>query len=134
MGLNAKIRKERKLAATPTTCDGRVAVSSARLKYAHVSARKMALVAGMIRNMPAWQALEALKYANRPSAVPFVERTLKSAIANAENSVADPGSLIVGEITVEGAPMMKRIRAASMGRAVRVRKRLSHLTITLTEN
>ncbi len=115
------------------TADGRKVISRSETYYVHCAPRKMALVAKLIRNKPVVEALEALQFTHRPSAVPYVERTLRSAIANAENLTPEPMALVVGEVLVEGAPMMKRIRPASMGRAVRIRKRLSHIKIKLTE-
>jgi len=103
------------------------------VRYAHVAPRKVAIVANEIRNKTVGEALDILRYLHRPSAVPTVERALRSAVANAENLTPAPYDLVVGEIRVEGAPMMKRIRPASMGRAFRVRKRLSHLHIKLVD-
>lgn len=134
MGLRSRIRKIRKTQATPTTADGRVVVSSARARYVRCSPRKLALVANALRNQTVGEALDTLRFVQKPSAVPHLERTLRSAVANAENVSPEPYELIIGEIRVETAPMMKRMRAASFGRAVRVRKRMSHLTIMLTEN
>lgn len=132
MGRRAKDKIKYRSERGKETQDGREVVSRAHTRFIHCSARKVALVANLIRNKPVSVALETLKFTQRPSAVPFVERTLLSAIANAENLTPEPNALVVGEIRVEGAPMMKRIRPASMGRAVRVRKRLSHISILLT--
>ncbi len=132
MGRRARERKQRHQAETPVTQDGREVVSRAVTRYVHCAPRKMALVVDQIRNRSVAEALQTLEFLHRPSAVPYVKATLKSAIANAEDTAPDPMELVVGEVRVEGAPMLKRIRPASMGRAVRVRKRLSHITIKLT--
>ncbi|MBI5154972.1 50S ribosomal protein L22 [Candidatus Poribacteria bacterium] len=134
MGSNAKVRKEAKQNATPATADGRTVISRSITRYVRCSPRKVALVAELIRNKPVRVALETLRFTQRPSAVPAVERALKSARANAVDLVADPDDLIVAEVKVETAPMLKRIRPASMGRAVRVRKRLSHIRVALAES
>lgn len=131
MGRRAREKKERKEAAVERTQDGREVVSRSVARYIHCSARKMALVANQLRDKRAGEALELLEFLHRPSAVPYVKAALKSAVANAADSAPEPLDLVVAEIRVEGAPMMKRIRPASMGRAVRVRKRLSHITIKL---
>jgi len=132
MGRRAQVRRQRKQSAIARTQDGREVVSRAHARFIHCAPRKVALVADQIRNRPVSAALEMLEYLHRPSAVPYVKAALKSAAANAEDTAPDPMELIVGEIRVETAPMLKRIRPASMGRAVRVRKRLSHITIMLT--
>ncbi|MCB2155389.1 50S ribosomal protein L22 [bacterium] len=132
MGRREREQKKRREATIPTTQDGRQVVSKSVTRFVRCAPRKMAIVADLIRDKPVVEALEILQFTHRPSAIPYIERTLKSAIANAENVAPDPYELVVGEIRVEGAPMLKRIRPASMGRAVRVRKRMSHLSILLT--
>lgn len=134
MGRNAQLRRERKLESVETTQSGKEVISKCTVKYVHCAPRKIKLVADQIRNRTVGEALELLQFLHRPSAVPHVQKCLASAIANAENLTPNAESLIIGEIRVEGAPMMKRIRPASMGRAVRVRKRLSHLHIKLIES
>lgn len=133
MGRRERDQKERRLDTVPVTQDGRRVVSKSVTRFIRCAPRKMAIVADMIRDKPVVEALEILQFTHRPSAIPYLERTLKSAIANAENLAPDPYELVVGEIRVECAPMLKRIRPASMGRAVRIRKRMSHLSILLTE-
>ncbi|MGF1573434.1 MAG: 50S ribosomal protein L22 [Sumerlaeia bacterium] len=142
MGRNAIRRKELKLSTQDTVQSGEVVVSRATARYIHCAPRKMKLVADQIRNKTVTEALEILNFMHRPSAVPYVLRVLDSAMANAEkkaeegqiNVIPEPDKLVVGEIRVETAPMMKRIRPASMGRAVRVRKRLSHIHLKLIES
>ena len=134
MGLRAKEKTARRRETMLTTADGREVVAKVSTRYIHCAPRKMALLAGLLRNKPVAQALETLRFTHKPSASPYMERALKSAVANALNEVAEPESLVIGEIRVETAPMMKRFRAASMGRGARICKRLSHLTIYLTES
>lgn len=107
--------------------------SRASLKYARISARKVAIVIDLIRGKSVDEALAILKYTPK-AASPLVEKLLKSAIANAENNhnmKAD--KLYVAEIYANQGPTMKRIRAATQGRANRIRKRTSHIEIVLKE-
>ncbi len=103
-------------------------------RFARCSPRKVRLVVDLIRNKQAGEALNILAFTQRPSAVPFVLRGLKAAIASAAEKHPQPETLFVGEAIVDDAPQIKRIRPASMGRAVRVRKRNSHIFLALTEN
>ncbi len=101
-------------------------------KYVKGSPQKMRIVINAIRGRNVSDALAILgaspkAYARR------VEKVLKSAIANAENSneAIDVDSLYVSKAFVDKGPMLKRIRPAAMGRAVRILKRYSHITIEL---
>lgn len=71
-------------------------------------------------------------------AAAIIEKTLRSAVANLmqkmDDSHLDPETLAVDEAFVNGGPVMKRFRAASMGRAARLRRPTSHLTIVVTDN
>lgn len=114
------------------TLDGRNIVAKSYVRNSGCAPRKLRLVADMVRNKGVLEALEILAFCNRPSAAPTITKALKAAIAAAEARNVDAGALVVGEIIVNEAPMLKRIRAASMGRAVRVRKRQSHMFLALT--
>ena len=114
------------------TLDGRDIVAKSYVRNSGCAPRKLRLLGDTIRNKGVLQALEILAFSNRPSARPTLEKALKAAIAAAREQNIDPGTLVVGELIVNEAPMLKRIRAASMGRAVRVRKRQSHLFLALT--
>ncbi|MCC5877914.1 MAG: 50S ribosomal protein L22 [Candidatus Sumerlaeia bacterium] len=103
------------------------------VKHVHTPARKVRLVADLIRGKSVEEAKEILAFTQRPSATPHVLKALKAAEAAASERVGETGELIVEEIIVNDAPMMKRIRPASMGRAVRVRKRQCHIYIALTQ-
>lgn len=110
------------------------AVSEARLRNARMTARKARLVCDLIRGKRVGDALSLLQLTHKPSACPDVLNLLKSARTNAESSgVADVDDLVVGTVFVDGGAMMKRMRAAPMGRGVRVRKRTCHITIRLNE-
>jgi large subunit ribosomal protein L22 len=98
------------------------------------SARKMRLVADLVRGKPVDEALDMLSVLPRGAATP-VFKTVKSAAANA---LASEGTaklksedLRIKTIYVDGGPIMKRIRPMGMGRAYRLRKRLCHLTVVL---
>jgi large subunit ribosomal protein L22 len=123
-----------KINAKTLTNNSKPIVGKSLTRFVRCSARKVRLVADLIRNKPAGVALDILAFTHRPSAVPFVVRGLKAAIAAAGERHPEPETLVVGEIIVNDAPMIKRIRPASMGRAVRVRKRNSHIFIALTQS
>jgi large subunit ribosomal protein L22 len=108
-------------------------ISEAKLRHARMSARKARLVCDMIRGRSVADALNILVFANRPSAAPEVLQVLKSARANAEGKFKNVDDLVVSEVFVDGATMMKRTKSAPMGRAVRIRRRTCHITIRLNE-
>ena len=105
----------------------------ATLKYARISARKVKIVADLIRGKDAKEALAIVKFTPKASSE-IIEKLLKSAIANAENNHGmKSNNLYVAEIYANQGPTMKRIRPAAKGSAVRIRKRTSHITIKLRE-
>jgi len=107
--------------------------TSAKLRYAHLSAQKGRLVADQIRGLPVEQAIDILAFSNKKGAV-LVKKVLDSAIANAENNEgADIDELKVSAIFVDEGPTMKRIRARAKGRASRILKRTSHITVTVAD-
>ena len=105
----------------------------ATLKNARISARKVKIVADLIRGKDAKEALAIVKFTPKASSE-IIEKLLKSAIANAENNhEMKHENLYVAEIYANQGPTMKRIRPAAKGSAVRIRKRTSHITIKLRE-
>ncbi len=107
--------------------------SRASLKHARISARKVKIVIDLIRGKDVKEALAILKFTPK-AASPLVEKLLKSAIANAENNHnMDADKLYVAEIYANQGTTMKRIRAATQGRANRIRKRTSHIEVVLKE-
>ena len=105
----------------------------ATLKNARISARKVKIVADIIRGKDAKEALAIVKFTPKASSE-IIEKLLKSAIANAENNHGmKSNNLYVAEIYANQGPTMKRIRPAAKGSAVRIRKRTSHITIKLRE-
>ena len=108
--------------------------SAAKLKHAQISAQKVRLVADQVRGMPVENALNVLAFSNKKAAA-IVKKLLESAIANAENNEgADIDELKVSKICVDEGPTMKRIRARAKGRASRILKRTSHISVTVAEN
>jgi large subunit ribosomal protein L22 len=104
----------------------------AKLRHARVSPQKARLVADLIRGKGIEDALDLLTYSNKKSAQ-IIKKVLESAIANAENNYGyDIDELKVGTVFVDTGPTMKRIRARARGRADRLVKRTSHITIKLS--
>lgn len=105
----------------------------AKLRYARLSAQKGRLVADQIRGLPVEQALNILAFSQKKGAA-MMKKVLDSAIANAENNLgADIDELKVATVCVDEGPTMKRIRARAKGRAARIFKRTSHITVTVAE-
>lgn len=98
------------------------------------SPRKMRLVIDLIRGMSAEKAIETLHFHSKHSSKD-AEKVLRSAIANLmnkdENTKVDPADVFVKEAFVDQGPTLKRISAAPMGRAYKIRKRSCHLTIVV---
>ena len=105
----------------------------AKMRYAHLSAQKGRLVADQIRGLPVEKALEVLAFSNKKGAA-LMKKVLDSAIANAENNEgADIDELKVSAVMVDEGPTMKRIRARAKGRAARILKRTSHITVSVSD-
>lgn len=109
-------------------------VSKAKASYQRVSARKARLVADLIRGRSVHEARQILQFTHRPSAIPIISNVLKSAIANVDHAqYPDTDALMVGEIEVNGGPIMYRMRPAARGRGSRIRKRFCHVIVKLVE-
>ena len=105
----------------------------AKVSYARVSPTKAKIVLDTIRGKDVGAAVGILKYTPRNGAR-IIEKVLLSAIANAENnSGLDPANLYVQEAFANKGPTMKRIRPRAQGRAFRIEKKSSHITIILNE-
>ena len=105
----------------------------ATLKYARISARKVKIVADLIRGKDVNEALAIVKFTPKASSE-VIEKLLKSAIANAENNHGmKSNNLYVDQIFANQGPTLKRVRPAAKGSAVRMRKRTGHITIVLKE-
>ena len=106
---------------------------SAKLSFARISVQKACYVLDAIRGKNVNEALGILAYNPRYGAT-IIEKLLKSAIANAQNNNGmNPEDLYVAECFANKGPTMKRIRPRAQGRAYRIEKRLSHITIVLDE-
>jgi len=107
--------------------------AEAKLTNTRLSAQKVRLVADQIRGMHVEQALNLLAFSTKKGAG-VIKKVLESAIANAEhNEGADIDELKVAAIQVNEGPTMKRIRARAKGRASRILKRTSHISVTVAE-
>jgi large subunit ribosomal protein L22 len=102
-------------------------------RYADMSPRKIRPFAALIRGRHADEALELLKYLPNKSAR-LLEQVLKSALGNAEDRGArDIEGLVVVESCVDGGPMMKRIMPRARGTAYPIKRRYSHIRVTLSD-
>ena len=105
----------------------------AKVSYARISSRKVKIVIDLIRNKSVGEALAILKFTPK-AAAEIVEKLLNSAVANAENNHnMDVEKLYVAEIFANQGPTLKRVQPRAQGRAFRIRKRTSHITIVLRE-
>ena len=106
---------------------------AAKLRFARISPQKARLVADQIRGKSVANALQFLEFNPRKSAA-VVKKVLESAIANAEhNEGADIDELTVSTVFIDEGPMYKRIRPRAKGRANRILKRTSHITVKVAE-
>ena len=106
---------------------------SATLSYARVSVQKACFVLDAIRGKDLQTALGIVTY-NPRYASSLIKKLLESAAANAEiNNGMDPAKLYVEECYANQGPTMKRVRPRAQGRAYRIEKRMSHITVVLNE-
>jgi large subunit ribosomal protein L22 len=109
--------------------------AQATAKYIRTSAQKAGLVLDLIRGKSINQALSALQF-SRKAVARDVAKVLRSAVANAQQSETFGGDverLFVSKCHADNGPSMKRVRPAPMGRAFRIVKRTTHLTVQVTE-
>ena len=110
--------------------------SRAVLKFVRVSPQKARLVADLVRGKDASEAIEMLSFLDKKTA-PMIRKLVESAIANAEvsaersNGQLDIDDLYVKSIFVDGGPTLRRFRPRAQGRATRVIKKTSHITVEL---
>ena len=106
---------------------------SATLRYTRLSPQKARIVADRVRGLPVERAIELLNFSKRKAAL-TLKKVLESAIANAEhNEGIDIDELRVGAVEVNQGPSFRRHRARARGRASRITKRTSHITLTVTD-
>ncbi|MGI9013863.1 MAG: 50S ribosomal protein L22 [Phycisphaerales bacterium] len=101
-------------------------------RFARIAPRKARLIADLIRGKRVDEAMTELEFSKRRGAY-FFRGVLKSAIANAEEQDADVTALYVSESRVDEGPTMKRFQPKDRGRAHPIKKRTSHLYITVDE-
>ena len=103
----------------------------AQARYVRVTPMKARRVIDLIRGLPAAEARAVLHFAPQAASEP-VGKVLDSAIANATNNFSlDPDTLVVREAYVDEGPTLKRFRPRAQGRAYRIRKRTSHITVVV---
>jgi large subunit ribosomal protein L22 len=103
----------------------------AQARYSRVTPRKARRVVDLIRGLPAAEAQAVLRFTPQRASEP-VGKVLASAIANAEhNNQLDPATLFVSRAYVDEGPTLKRFRPRAQGRAYRVNKRTSHITVVV---
>ena len=101
----------------------------ARARYVRATPMKVRRVVELIKGRSAEEALAVLRFAPQSASEP-VAKVLASAVANAENNLdLDPDTLWISQINVDEGPTLKRFRPRAQGRAYRIRKRTSHITV-----
>ncbi|NMM55384.1 MULTISPECIES: 50S ribosomal protein L22 [Paenibacillus] len=107
--------------------------AKAHAKNVRIAPRKVKLVIDLIRGKQVGEAIAILRHTPK-SASPVVEKLLNSAIANAEhNYQMDVNKLVIEQVYANEGPTLKRFRPRAMGRASRINKRTSHITIVVSE-
>jgi large subunit ribosomal protein L22 len=113
--------------------------AKAILRNARVSPRKARLVADLVRGHSVEEAISILTFTRKKSAL-LIRKLVESALANAEYEAKrggqplDVDTVIVRTIYVDGGPVLRRFRPRALGRATRVVKRSSHITVVLAES
>ena len=108
-------------------------VAKAHAKYIRISPRKVKIVADLIRGKSLPQATAILMTTPKAASEPLL-KLMNSAAANAENNHSmDPEKLYVAEVFATPGPILKRIMPRAQGRAYRINKRISHVTICVAE-
>jgi large subunit ribosomal protein L22 len=116
--------------------EAQIMVSKATIRFTRLSPRKARVIVNLVRGRQAGEALQLLEF-TRKAAAPVVKKLIESAVANAktQSPSVDVDSLFIETAFVDKAPNkhMRRWRPRAMGRATRVQKGLSHITIVLGE-
>ena len=109
----------------------------ARSKYVRMSPRKISRVLNLVKGLPVSEALNKLHFTKKDATLP-IEKAIRSAVANLgnleEGQRLDLDEIFITEAFVDHGPTLKRFRPMSMGRAGRIRKRTSHLTIIIEDS
>ena len=102
-------------------------------KYIRISPQKTRLVADVVRGMDVETAITTLRFMPKKAAR-ILRKVIESAVANADqNDTIDVDTLYVKDIFIDGGPMLKRFRPRAQGRATRILKRTSHITVVVAE-
>ncbi|MDT5093631.1 MAG: large subunit ribosomal protein [Mycobacterium sp.] len=105
--------------------------ATAKARFVRVSASKARRVIDLVRGKPVAEALDILRWAPQQASEP-VAKVIASAAANAQNNDGlDPATLVVATLTADEGPTAKRIRPRAQGRAFRIRRRTSHITVVV---
>ena len=108
-------------------------VAKAQARFIRIAPRKARLVMDLIRGKDVDNALSVLRFTPRKGAK-IIEKVLNSAVANAQNNHdMNKGELVIAQGYVDEGPVLKRFRPRAQGRASRIRKRTSHITLILEE-
>jgi large subunit ribosomal protein L22 len=112
-----------------TTVETEFPSATAKARFVRVSATKARRVIDLVRGKPVAEALDILRWAPQAASEP-VAKVIASAAANAQNNNGlDPSTLVVATLTADEGPTAKRIRPRAQGRAFRIRRRTSHITV-----
>ena len=109
-----------------------MAVWTSTHRYARISPRKVRLVTQLIADRPVNDALDLLKF-TRKRACTFVDKVLRTAMADADEQEADVRKLFIHVARVDEGPTIKRFRPKDRGRAHPIMKRTSHIVVTVAE-
>ncbi|MCF6289730.1 MAG: 50S ribosomal protein L22 [Desulfobacterales bacterium] len=102
-------------------------------RYIRISPQKARLIADVVRGQEVEKAINTLRFMPKKGAE-ILRKVIESALANAgQNAAIDVDTLYVKSVYVDGGPTLKRIRPRAMGRANRILKRTSHITVVLDE-
>lgn len=99
-------------------------------KFVHSTPRKLRLVAQMIRKIEPIKALEVLKFTNKKTALDLA-KAIKTALANAKQKGME--NVLFKSLEINEGPVMKRFKAASRGRALPYKKKMSHIKIVMSD-
>lgn len=102
-------------------------------RYVRISPQKVRKIVGAVKGKPVEAGINSLKFMPQKAAA-IVEKTLRSAVANADNNhELDVDALFIKNITVDQGPSLKRFRARARGRGSRILKKTSHITVTVAD-
>ncbi|MEY4722696.1 MAG: hypothetical protein RLZZ324_209 [Candidatus Parcubacteria bacterium] len=106
---------------------------TAKARFIRMSARKVRLVAGLVRGMDLGKAIYQLRFYRKAAARPVLKLVQSAAANAAHNHKLNPENLYISAITVDIGPSLKRFRARAFGRAADIKKHTCHINVTLSE-